>query len=374
MNDADLATEHTIDFTNTIPAHFISSGWNQPSKLGTATVGHHSSLDLGPIKPANYRLEIKLWRFFDGLTPFQELLVFANGQPIGATRTRGWEILGYEIPRSALEATARLRLDFIHPNAARPCDLIGDSHDTLLLSVSMTQLNLRPAPLHMPAPRPVDIIEPGEPLTAIFESLGDNCEFGFIQRHHGDERLGLLRFAGAPIWHVVRGMLNGFEGVDSIGPDNLHFEGTEPDRHYMVKGGPYAMAYHTGFREQDSATSTDSLLRKIRTKLLFERRKMLEDLQEARKIFVFRGERINSINQILPLFWAIQTHGPNKLLWVTLADQTHPAGTVEQICPGLLRGNLGFFPSAETGGQAAIDDWNRICSAVRKLTNATTAP
>ena len=36
-------------------------------------------------------------------------------------------------------------------------------------------------------------------LVFAFESIGDNCELGMLQRHVGIEPLGLLRFAGAQV-------------------------------------------------------------------------------------------------------------------------------------------------------------------------------
>ena len=43
------------------------------------------------------------------------------------------------------------------------------------------------------------IVPPLNEMLLEFESLGDNCEFGLVQRHFGAEPISLLRFAGFEI-------------------------------------------------------------------------------------------------------------------------------------------------------------------------------
>ncbi len=44
---------------------------------------------------------------------------------------------------------------------------------------------------------------PHADLLSRFESLGDGCEFGLVQRNFGAEPLGLLRWAGIPPWALI---------------------------------------------------------------------------------------------------------------------------------------------------------------------------
>ena len=50
-------------------------------------------------------------------------------------------------------------------------------------------------------------------LVVHFESLGDNCELGLVQRRAGVEPLGLLRFAGVPLRNLVRGLNARFANI-----------------------------------------------------------------------------------------------------------------------------------------------------------------
>lgn len=51
-----------------------------------------------------------------------------------------------------------------------------------------------------------------------FESLGDNCEFGLVQRIGGIEPLGLLRFAGfhIPVEYRLNRLLDALERGFSV--------------------------------------------------------------------------------------------------------------------------------------------------------------
>lgn len=52
-----------------------------------------------------------------------------------------------------------------------------------------------------------------ESLVARFESLGDNCEFGFVQRRSGVEDGGLLRWAVSPPEALLKAIRSRFSGV-----------------------------------------------------------------------------------------------------------------------------------------------------------------
>ena len=60
---------------------------------------------------------------------------------------------------------------------------------------------------------------PTRDLMLRFESLGQNCEFGLVQRRCGSEPLGLLRFASTPLPHLLAAFEGGFEGLG--GPDAI---------------------------------------------------------------------------------------------------------------------------------------------------------
>src|ERR1041384_3955367 len=65
-----------------------------------------------------------------------------------------------------------------------------------------------------------------------FESIGENCEFGLVQRRCGAEPLGLFRFASAPLPKLLAGLGARFEGLSH--PDNLDVQLSQNGREYLV--------------------------------------------------------------------------------------------------------------------------------------------
>lgn len=57
-----------------------------------------------------------------------------------------------------------------------------------------------------------------------FESLGQNCEFGLLQRRCGAEPLGLLRFSSVRLERLIHGIRANFEGIDAPNDVRLHCE------------------------------------------------------------------------------------------------------------------------------------------------------
>src|ERR1700758_3814147 len=78
-------------------------------------------------------------------------------------------------------------------------------------------------------------------LVLQFESLGDNCELGLVQRRVGVEPLGLFRFASAPLRHLIRAMDARFAGIAD--PDHVRVETQNGE--YMIRLSKYDFIYHT---------------------------------------------------------------------------------------------------------------------------------
>jgi hypothetical protein len=73
----------------------------------------------------------------------------------------------------------------------------------------------RPAP-----PRDQDLKElDPKVLFDAFQSLGDNCELGLVQKQYRSNLLGLFKFASTPIGGLVAALRRGFS--DRTSPDHL---------------------------------------------------------------------------------------------------------------------------------------------------------
>jgi SAM-dependent methyltransferase len=188
-----------------------------------------------------------------------------------------------------------------------------------------------------------------------FQSLGDNCQFGFVQRHFGAEPMGLLRFAGIP--NLTGAIEAGLEGLGTKGTVR-HSLAT--DNEYMIDETLYGIFYHT-FRYADQIAA-EQVIAENEIKLHFLRRKFIEDMEDAETIWLRRCSYSNDISEIFALQMAMRAYGPNKLLWVVPAGPDREAGDVEWIAPGLLRGYLGRDASFDPSNFNPAH-WEMLCRA-----------
>jgi hypothetical protein len=103
-------------------------------------------------------------------------------------------------------------------------------------------------------------------------------------------------------------------------------------------------------REQESA------------RLKFLLRKFMEELQAGEKIFVYKRDAAVTEEEILPLHMSLNRYGDNTLLWVMPAEPDRPAGTVEVVRPGLLKGYIDRFAPDDNAHDFSFDGWLRICA------------
>ncbi len=173
-----------------------------------------------------------------------------------------------------------------------------------------------------------------------FESMGDNCEFGLVQRRVGSERLSLLRYAGVGnIENLANAIANGFEGFGEHNDIVISQHGNE----WVANALGPSLAFHTG-RSVESIAH-DRILREETRKLSFMAQKLIGDCEAAEKIFVYRvlnDERggLDGIRGMDALYAAMQRHGPARLLWVNIADNDNVHGSIRHVRERLYRGYI----------------------------------
>ena len=198
-------------------------------------------------------------------------------------------------------------------------------------------------------------------ILADFESLGDTCEFGFVQRAAGIEPLGFFRMNFAPLPGLWQALESDFAGMDEPGALTVTLE---PHGEYMVRVPRYGFAWHTG--KHAGAVAPEKLLAQqvIATRFLLG--KLRQDMASATKLFVRKGEDTQSEADAMALLQALRRYGPATLLWVTLQDAEHPAGTVRRVRDGLLQGYIDrFCPPGDIADVSLA--WLDICRAAHAL-------
>ena len=193
-----------------------------------------------------------------------------------------------------------------------------------------------------------------------FQSLGADCEFGFVQRMLGADPLDLFRFAAVSAAGLSDALQSGL--VELTNPENLSvvFDGE------VVNGMPqtavvdraYGFRLHGG--HLPPATSFDEVKSLQLKRVKFLRRKFFEDLEDAERIFVYTG--LAAVEGDIPrLLSALRQFGPATLLWVTLEERGKPAGTAEHIADGLMRGYLDRFGLVNGKWEPSAPVWLKIC-------------
>lgn len=206
-----------------------------------------------------------------------------------------------------------------------------------------------------------------------FRALGDNCEFGLVQRHWGAEPIDLLRFAGLHLAiedrlaALTRAVVTGFEGLGE--PGTFTIELSAPDGHgrqeWYVQEHIYQLRWHTN-RWSDE-TEIGPVQTQQATVAQTWRRKFVEDLQTASKPWVWKFNLPQTEADIRKLIGVMQAHGPNRLLWVALTDDQHARQSVDDLGGGLFKGYINKFAPYDRAWEIQLDDWLVICATAREV-------
>ena len=159
-----------------------------------------------------------------------------------------------------------------------------------------------------------------------FEGIGNNCEFGLMQRKVGFNRMGLLRFAGSTDTpKLAEAIANGFEGFGTPDDLELSLRGTE----WIAASRRYNLNVHT--YKHYPQTSEDRIRKDESTKLMFQASMMLDLLELGARTFIRRVADSDDQTGMRALYEAIRARGPTTLLWVTNARHDRPHGMIERL-------------------------------------------
>ena len=237
---------------------------------------------------------------------------------------------------------------------------------------SVAKVQLSPA-LNPTNPRQKNL----EDLYSQFESLGgtgQGCEFGIVQRTAGGvEPLGLLRWTSVHPNFLAEALESRFEGVGS--PDqtviSVYEAGEVGNPEYCSSDKRFNMGMHTFIYKRDMPE--DRMLLQTCRRMQFLRRKLIQDLADGDKIFVYKiYERDLEPDELGRLHRAMRSYGENTLLYVRYADEYQPSGSVVEVADGLVVGYISGFNISREGQPRTPDlpAWNAICEATLAIHKA----
>ncbi|MEC4592302.1 tetratricopeptide repeat protein [Nitrospirillum amazonense] len=188
---------------------------------------------------------------------------------------------------------------------------------------------------------------PPAELMGFFESLGQNCEFGLVQRFYGIEPISLFRWVGIGLPNLIRAFDNDFSGIGDASQTTVRIS---DGREYFIVDTEYDFAMHTFV--QAETIEADKFLVHQRRRLTFLTRKLLEELELNEKIFVYFQSGDVDLEHLTRLHTAMRRFSDITLLQVRTHDDSHSAGTVDRISEGLLVGYISRF------GKTPNSDWD----------------
>ncbi|WP_232630179.1 hypothetical protein [Methylobacterium sp. Leaf118] len=203
---------------------------------------------------------------------------------------------------------------------------------------------------------PAGACPPIHHVLGTFESIGDNCEFGLVQRYGGVDQLGLLKFSASRIENLIHALDTDFELYGR--GDDLHL--TEHSSGYLFcVSRRYGFDYNTGHRT--GSVDPDSLLKKEVRKVGYLKRRFLEDLRSGEKVLV-RKDGANATDAgIAALMRALRRHGPATLLWVRAAGASGPVPPLRWREDGLIEGWVGDFAPYDAVVAIDLPPWFALC-------------
>jgi hypothetical protein len=252
-------------------------------------------------------------------------------------------VFEFFVPSSIGAATNEVDIALELPDAQSPVDHGESDPRFLALRVSLIELAPITEADRGPSPLTPEVLEQREALMHM-QSLGINCEFGFLQRACGAEPLGLFRWTFAPLAKLVTALEQEFSGLTS---SNAPIIKMNDDSEFVIEDRVYGFRHHTFMFASNGATL--AMVKRgelLRVAMLTQ--SLLEEIREQRKLFVYHDANQSSLTEVRRLLAALNRGGPNTLLWMVGPKPTTRVGEVRWIEPGLIEGTVsGFQPSVD---------------------------
>ena len=213
-------------------------------------------------------------------------------------------------------------------------------------------------------------VTPAELMLA-FENLGERCDFGAVQRHYGVEPLGLLRFAYTDYDPLIAALEDRFAVVGTEADTGFHLYGDE----HILKMRKYGLVFHTFVYEGDLPTDQqrETFRSQQLRRLVFLRDKLVADLEDPQKIYIYSTDSRIADTDIARLYAALRRYGRNSLLYIRPATTDRPAGMVERLDDDLFAGYFTGRTDFVNGNQPPFELWRALCEQTLRLARSRAA-
>ncbi len=213
---------------------------------------------------------------------------------------------------------------------------------------------------------PANLIHDIKHVAADIQSIGRNCEFGYIQRvTFHIEPISLLRWAGsgrrAGLADAFRGR---FDGLTDTMRGRGDPPGKPPERQdWWLTDERYDILFHTNFKVADN--TLEQATEKVRDRLKRSADMQIEAVEDADKLFLYSDAALDSIEEARDLFDALRSIGPAWLL-VVIADEAR-AGSAALVEDGLIGGFVRKLTSMGNATAFDFDPWPSMLEQAHRI-------
>jgi acyl carrier protein len=223
------------------------------------------------------------------------------------------------------------------------------------------------------------------PQTAVnpfahFDSLGDSCEFGFVQQEKGIVRPHLLRFSsfqGTPeerLQRLIFALTDDFARLAEPELLELYVPEDEWDggeKEYRIVNRHYGWQIHTSLLVKGtSEEAARGKLRDFPASITFLRDQFLHALAQGRQSWIWKSAKPPTIETMETLFALLQKFGPNSLFWVLPADVEHEPQTFLTLQERFFKAYIWKSQEPWAGDWSNANAWTDFLNAAQSFAPA----
>ena len=178
-----------------------------------------------------------------------------------------------------------------------------------------------------------------------FESLGEDCVFGYVQRTFSAEPIGLLRWGSLGFRNLLTALDEQFKRI-TADENNITLEASTEvhipigAKEYIATDHSYGIWTHTFFPVSENA-DLDKMRRDLAKRHNYFARELVDELEAGEKIFVYKDAKTHlSEDDIAALLASLRSYGDAKLLYIRPSQTNSTSYTLTVHDNGLLRATL----------------------------------
>ncbi len=201
-----------------------------------------------------------------------------------------------------------------------------------------------------------------------FENLGENCDFSIAQHHFNTNPTSLLRWGNLSLEQLLAGLDDGFAGLGD--PAHAELTWNAGAREYKLRDPRYLSTHTWAHQYMDDPDEREKIRLAGCARLRLLARKLMADLRQPRRIYVFKPREPRPLADFQALHAALRRIGPARLLCVNPGAPLAEAGQVEAAGDGLFIGQIDRSSHKQGAGRL----WHRLCLLTARLAETTPHP